>query len=152
MTLREVNCYYDNTNDRTALSCFFDLRLFLFQSQEHKAQNEQLLNANASLTSEVNRLQKELQGGGGQLTSLQDELERLREELHEAHAERKRLEEEHSTEKQELTQVSFAPDEASACFSLHWQTGKGAYLRMFDVHLICCRAELDPDHVGLRSK
>ncbi|XP_040013446.1 unconventional myosin-Vb isoform X5 [Xiphias gladius] len=80
------------------------------QSKEYKAHNEQLLMANSSLGSEVNKLQKELeqirgqQGEGGQLTSLQDELERLREELQEAYAERKRLEEEHSTEKLGLKQ------------------------------------------------
>lgn len=67
---------------------------------------------NTSLGSEVNKLQKELeqvrsqQGGGGQLTSLQEELDRLREELQEASAQRKRLEEEHGTEKLGLQQVS----------------------------------------------
>uniref|UniRef100_A0A4W6FEI3 Myosin VB n=1 Tax=Lates calcarifer TaxID=8187 RepID=A0A4W6FEI3_LATCA len=80
------------------------------QSKEYKAQNEQLQMVNASLGSEVTKLQKQLevirgqQGDGGQLTSLQDELERLREELQEAQAERKRMEEEHSTEKLSLQQ------------------------------------------------
>lgn len=82
-----------------------------FQSKEYRTQNEQLLVANTSLGSEVNKLQKQLeqvrsqQGEGGQLTSLQEELERLREQLQEASAHRKRLEEEHSTEKLGLQQV-----------------------------------------------
>ncbi|XP_073333627.1 unconventional myosin-Vb isoform X2 [Pagrus major] len=80
------------------------------QSKELKSQNEQLQQVNSTLGSEVNKLQKQLeqargqQGGGGQLTSLQEELERLREELQEASAHNKKLEEEHSTEKQELQQ------------------------------------------------
>ncbi|XP_070781125.1 unconventional myosin-Vb [Enoplosus armatus] len=80
------------------------------QSKEYRTQNEQLLVVNSSLGSEVNKLQKQLeqvrsqQGGGGQLTSLQEELERLREELQEASAQRKRLEEEHGTEKLGLKQ------------------------------------------------
>ncbi|XP_067339483.1 unconventional myosin-Vb isoform X1 [Channa argus] len=80
------------------------------QNKEFRSQNEQLLIVNASLGSEVNKLQKELElirsqsGDGGQLTSLQDELDRLREELQEAHAERKRLVEEHNSEKLCLTQ------------------------------------------------
>lgn len=82
-----------------------------FQSKEYRTQNEQLLVVNATLGSEVNKLQKQLeqvrsqQGEGGQLTSLQEELERLRGELQEASAQRKRLEEEHSTEKLGLQQV-----------------------------------------------
>ena len=68
--------------------------------------------AKASLGSEVNKLQKELetmrsrQGDGSQLTSLKDELEKLRAELQEAHAHRKKLEEEHSNEKMRFEQVS----------------------------------------------
>lgn len=81
------------------------------QSKEFKNQNEQLLLVNTSLGTEVDKLQKQLeqvrsqQGGGGQLTSLQEELEMLREELQEATAQRKKLEEEHGTEKSELQQV-----------------------------------------------
>ncbi|XP_068609278.1 unconventional myosin-Vb [Brachionichthys hirsutus] len=75
------------------------------QSKEYRSQNEQLAVANTSLSSEVNKLQKELQqsrsqqGEGGQL---QEELKRLREELQEAAAQRKTLEEEYGTEKWEL--------------------------------------------------
>lgn len=82
------------------------------QSKEYRAQNEQLHTVNASLGSEVDKLQKELQQvrsqlkGGGQLNSLQEEVERLRAELQEAHAQRKRMEEEHRTEKLGLSQVS----------------------------------------------
>uniref|UniRef100_A0A6Q2XFM9 Myosin VB n=1 Tax=Esox lucius TaxID=8010 RepID=A0A6Q2XFM9_ESOLU len=82
------------------------------QAKDLKTQNEQLVVAKASLDSEVNKLQKELevmrsrQGDGSQLTSLQDELEKLRAELQEAHAHRKKLEEEYSSEKMELEQVS----------------------------------------------
>uniref|UniRef100_A0A6Q2YXM0 Myosin VB n=1 Tax=Esox lucius TaxID=8010 RepID=A0A6Q2YXM0_ESOLU len=80
------------------------------QAKDLKTQNEQLVVAKASLDSEVNKLQKELevmrsrQGDGSQLTSLQDELEKLRAELQEAHAHRKKLEEEYSSEKMELEQ------------------------------------------------
>ncbi|XP_027138043.1 unconventional myosin-Vb [Larimichthys crocea] len=81
------------------------------QSKEYRAQNEQLLVVNTSLGSEVNKLQKQLEqiqsqrgGEGGQLTSLQEELERLREELKEASALRKKMEEEHGTEKLDLQQ------------------------------------------------
>ncbi|XP_041816149.1 unconventional myosin-Vb isoform X1 [Chelmon rostratus] len=80
------------------------------QSKELRTQNEQLLMVNTSLGSEVNKLQKQLelvrgqQGGGGQLTTLQEELERLRRELQEALAQRKKLEEEHSNEKLGLQQ------------------------------------------------
>lgn len=69
--------------------------------------------AKASLGSEVNKLQKELemmrsrQGDGSQLTSLQEELEKLRAELQEAHTHRKKLEEKHSNEKMGLEQVSY---------------------------------------------
>uniref|UniRef100_A0A674CQG9 Myosin VB n=1 Tax=Salmo trutta TaxID=8032 RepID=A0A674CQG9_SALTR len=82
------------------------------QTKDLKTQNEQLVVAKASLGSEVNKLQKELetmrsrQGDGGQLTSLKDELEKLRAELQEAHAHRKKLEEEHSNEKMRFEQVS----------------------------------------------
>ncbi|XP_030598525.1 unconventional myosin-Vb isoform X2 [Archocentrus centrarchus] len=80
------------------------------QSKEFRAQNEQLQMVNASLGSEVNKLQKQLellcsqQEDGGQLRSLEEELEQLRTQLEEAHALRKRLEEEHSNEKMDLTQ------------------------------------------------
>ncbi|XP_030005136.1 unconventional myosin-Vb isoform X2 [Sphaeramia orbicularis] len=80
------------------------------QTKEYKSQTEQLLLANTTLGTEVNKLQKELehvrsqQGDGNQITSLQDELERLRAELREAYAQRKRLEEEHNSEKLGLTQ------------------------------------------------
>lgn len=76
-----------------------------------RSQNEQLQHVNTSLGSEVEKLQKQLervrsqQGGGGQLTSLQDELEKVREELDEASVQKKKMEEEHSTEKLELQQV-----------------------------------------------
>uniref|UniRef100_A0A673C341 Unconventional myosin-Vb n=1 Tax=Sphaeramia orbicularis TaxID=375764 RepID=A0A673C341_9TELE len=82
------------------------------QTKEYKSQTEQLLLANTTLGTEVNKLQKELehvrsqQGDGNQITSLQDELERLRAELREAYAQRKRLEEEHNSEKLGLTQES----------------------------------------------
>uniref|UniRef100_A0A4W5PX44 Myosin VB n=1 Tax=Hucho hucho TaxID=62062 RepID=A0A4W5PX44_9TELE len=82
------------------------------QTKDLKTQNEQLVVAKASLGSEVNKLQKELetmrsrQGDGSQLTSLREELEKLRAELQEAHAHRKKLEEEHSNEKMRLDQVS----------------------------------------------
>lgn len=82
-----------------------------FQSKEYKTQNEQLLTANASLGSEVTKLQKELeqirsqQPDGGQVVSLQEEVELLREELQEAHALRKRIEEELGSEKMSLVQV-----------------------------------------------
>lgn len=95
------------------LSCLFHLMKFpvCFQSKEFKNQNEQLVQVNASLGSEVDKLQKQLeqvrslQVGGGQLTSLQEELEKLREELQEASEQRKKLEKEHGTEKLELQQV-----------------------------------------------
>uniref|UniRef100_A0A8C6UTR1 Unconventional myosin-Vb n=1 Tax=Neogobius melanostomus TaxID=47308 RepID=A0A8C6UTR1_9GOBI len=80
------------------------------QSKDYKQQNVQLATANASLGSEVNKLQKELEqmrsrtDDSNQVTSLQDELERLKAELQEAHAQRKVLEEEHSTEKLGLEQ------------------------------------------------
>ncbi|XP_068190695.1 unconventional myosin-Vb isoform X2 [Antennarius striatus] len=77
------------------------------QSKEFKSQSEQLILLNTSLSSEVNKLQKELQqnrsqqGEGGQL---QEELKRLKEELEEASAQRKMLEEEYGTEKWRLQQ------------------------------------------------
>ncbi|XP_031658377.1 unconventional myosin-Vb isoform X1 [Oncorhynchus kisutch] len=80
------------------------------QTKDLKTQNEQLVVAKASLGSEVNKLQKELetmrsrQGDGSQLTSMKDELEKLRAELQEAHAHRKKLEEEHSNEKMRFEQ------------------------------------------------
>ncbi|CAB1352918.1 unnamed protein product [Coregonus sp. 'balchen'] len=80
------------------------------QTNDLKTQNEQLVVAKASLGSEVNKLQKELeimrsrQGDGSQLTSLQEELEKLRAELQEAHTHMKKLEEEHSSEKMGLEQ------------------------------------------------
>uniref|UniRef100_A0A673ZTY4 Myosin VB n=1 Tax=Salmo trutta TaxID=8032 RepID=A0A673ZTY4_SALTR len=80
------------------------------QTNDLKTQNEQLVVAKASLGSEVNKLQKELemmrsrQGDGSQLTSLQEELEKLRAELQEAHTHRKKLEEKHSNEKMGLEQ------------------------------------------------
>uniref|UniRef100_A0A4W5PMI8 Myosin VB n=1 Tax=Hucho hucho TaxID=62062 RepID=A0A4W5PMI8_9TELE len=83
------------------------------QTNDLKTQNEQLVVAKASLGSEVNKLQKELemmrsrQGDGSQLTSLHEELEKLRAELQEAHTHRKKLEEEHSSEKMGLEQVSY---------------------------------------------
>lgn len=69
------------------------------------------MSANATLGTEVNKLQKELEhvrgqrGDGSQMSSLQEELERLRAELREAYAQRKNLEEEHDGEKRGLTQV-----------------------------------------------
>lgn len=66
---------------------------------------------NATLGSEVDKLQKQLervrsqQDGGGQLTSLQEELEMMREQLQEASALKKQMEEEYSSEKLELQQV-----------------------------------------------
>lgn len=66
---------------------------------------------NASLGSEVTKLQKELelvrnqQPDGGKVMSLQEEVEKLREELQEAHTQRKKMEEEHGSEKLSLTQV-----------------------------------------------
>ncbi|XP_055087475.1 unconventional myosin-Vb isoform X2 [Periophthalmus magnuspinnatus] len=75
------------------------------QSKGYKQQNEQLVVANASLGTEVTKLQKELELFRSQksddnlVTSLQDELARLRAALEEAYAERKRMEEEHCTEK-----------------------------------------------------
>uniref|UniRef100_A0A673CDP7 Unconventional myosin-Vb n=1 Tax=Sphaeramia orbicularis TaxID=375764 RepID=A0A673CDP7_9TELE len=83
------------------------------------SQTEQLLLANTTLGTEVNKLQKELehvrsqQGDGNQITSLQDELERLRAELREAYAQRKRLEEEHNSEKLGLTVESDKTDDQS---------------------------------------
>lgn len=80
------------------------------QTKDYKQQNMQLTTVNASLGSEVSKLQKELEqvrsrsGDSNLVTSLQDELERLRAELQEAHAQRKVLEEEHSTEKLGLEQ------------------------------------------------
>ncbi|XP_038136448.1 unconventional myosin-Vb isoform X3 [Cyprinodon tularosa] len=80
------------------------------QSKELKTQNEQLLTVNASLGSEVTKLQKELelvrnqQPDGGKVMSLQEEVEKLREELQEAHTQRKKMEEEHGSEKLSLTQ------------------------------------------------
>ncbi|XP_076835832.1 unconventional myosin-Vb isoform X2 [Brachyhypopomus gauderio] len=80
------------------------------QSKDYKTQNEQLVIANSSLGTEVNKLQKELntirsrQGSNNQLTSLQEEVEKLSVELEEAHSQRKRLEEEHSSEKLGLEQ------------------------------------------------
>uniref|UniRef100_A0A673ZTJ0 Myosin VB n=1 Tax=Salmo trutta TaxID=8032 RepID=A0A673ZTJ0_SALTR len=78
----------------------------------------------ASLGSEVNKLQKELemmrsrQGDGSQLTSLQEELEKLRAELQEAHTHRKKLEEKHSNEKMGLEQVSYQSLKGSASQSV----------------------------------
>uniref|UniRef100_A0A8C7H1M0 Myosin VB n=1 Tax=Oncorhynchus kisutch TaxID=8019 RepID=A0A8C7H1M0_ONCKI len=83
------------------------------QTNDLKTQNEHLVVAKASLGSEVNKLQKELemmrsrQGDGSQLTSLQDELEKLRAELQEAHTHMKKLEEKHSNEKMGLEQVRY---------------------------------------------
>ncbi|XP_072310240.1 unconventional myosin-Vb isoform X2 [Eucyclogobius newberryi] len=80
------------------------------QSKDYKQQNEQLVVVNASLGSDVAKLQKELEqirskkGDSSQVMSLQDELERLRAELEDAHAQRKRLEEEHGSEKLGLEQ------------------------------------------------
>ncbi|XP_042338918.1 unconventional myosin-Vb-like, partial [Plectropomus leopardus] len=79
-------------------------------SKEYRSQNEQLLQVNSSLSSEVSKLHKQLeqvqsqQAGGGQLSSLQEELDRLRDQLQEAAAERKILEDQHSTEKLNLQQ------------------------------------------------
>ncbi|KAL4617287.1 unconventional myosin-Vb isoform X3 [Arapaima gigas] len=80
------------------------------QNKGFKNQNEQLSATNASLVTEVGRLQKELelmrsrQGDSNQLASLISELERLQAEIQEAYSEKKRLEEEYKTEKQELEQ------------------------------------------------
>nr|XP_057913382.1 unconventional myosin-Vb isoform X2 [Doryrhamphus excisus] len=80
------------------------------QGKEYRAQNEQLLQANTTLGSELSRLQKQLQqarsqqGDATQLSVLQAELERLRAELVEAKAQRSRLEEDHLTQKLGLTQ------------------------------------------------
>ncbi|XP_068562946.1 unconventional myosin-Vb isoform X1 [Cebidichthys violaceus] len=80
------------------------------QSKELRTQNEQLVQVNSGLGSEVNKLQKQLeqvksrQVGGAQVSSLQEELDRLREELREALAQRKRMEEEHGNEKMGLQQ------------------------------------------------
>ncbi|XP_037607713.1 unconventional myosin-Vb isoform X3 [Sebastes umbrosus] len=80
------------------------------QSKGLRTQNEQLVLVNTGLGSEVNKLQKQLelvrsqQGGGGQLSSLQDELVTLRDQLQEASVNRKRLEDEHGTEKMDLRQ------------------------------------------------
>lgn len=65
---------------------------------------------NATLGSEVNKLQKQLdqvrsEQDGGQLTSLQDELEMLREQLQEASAQKEELEKDHSSEKKMLEKV-----------------------------------------------
>lgn len=65
---------------------------------------------NATLGSEVNKLQKQLdqvrsKQDGGQLTSLQDELEMLRDQLQEASVQKKQLENEHSSEKIKLEKV-----------------------------------------------
>lgn len=105
-------------------ACFTCLLPFCFQSKELRTQNEQLLLVNTSLGSDVGKLQKQLeqvrsqQGGGGQLTSLQDELERMREELQEASVQRKKLEEEHSTEKLGLEQVKQLRHQESSLCSL----------------------------------
>uniref|UniRef100_A0A673ZW02 Myosin VB n=1 Tax=Salmo trutta TaxID=8032 RepID=A0A673ZW02_SALTR len=94
------------------------------QTNDLKTQNEQLVVAKASLGSEVNKLQKELemmrsrQGDGSQLTSLQEELEKLRAELQEAHTHRKKLEEKHSNEKMGLEQVSYQSLKGSASQSV----------------------------------
>ncbi|XP_054612287.1 unconventional myosin-Vb isoform X2 [Dunckerocampus dactyliophorus] len=80
------------------------------QGKEYRAQNEQLLQANTTLGSELSRLQKQLQqarsqqGDATQLSVLQAELERLRAELVQAEAQRSRLEEDHRIEKQGLTE------------------------------------------------
>lgn len=65
---------------------------------------------NATLGSEVNKLQKQLdlvrsKQDGEQLTTLQDELEMLREQLQEASAQKKEREKEHSSEKMKLEKV-----------------------------------------------
>uniref|UniRef100_A0A8C9ZTK0 Myosin VB n=1 Tax=Sander lucioperca TaxID=283035 RepID=A0A8C9ZTK0_SANLU len=74
------------------------------QSQEFRAQRDQLAVVNASLGTEVKLLQKQLeqvrqQGGANQIASLQEELAKLGEDLQGATADRKRLEEEHGAEK-----------------------------------------------------
>ncbi|XP_056289192.1 unconventional myosin-Vb [Pseudoliparis swirei] len=86
------------------------------KSKELRTQNDQLLQVNSGLGSEVNKLQKQLEqvksrqvagggaGGGAQISSLQEELDRLREELQEASAQRKRMEEDHGNEKMSLQQ------------------------------------------------
>uniref|UniRef100_A0A8C9ZTE6 Myosin VB n=1 Tax=Sander lucioperca TaxID=283035 RepID=A0A8C9ZTE6_SANLU len=71
------------------------------QSQEFRAQRDQLAVVNASLGTEVKLLQKQLeqvrqQGGANQIASLQEELAKLGEDLQGATADRKRLEEEMS--------------------------------------------------------
>uniref|UniRef100_A0A8C8LVY2 Myosin VB n=1 Tax=Oncorhynchus tshawytscha TaxID=74940 RepID=A0A8C8LVY2_ONCTS len=94
------------------------------QTNDLKTQNEHLVVAKASLGSEVNKLQKELemmrsrQGDGSQLTSLQDELEKLRAELQEAHTHMKKLEEKHSNEKMGLEQVRYQSLKGSASQSV----------------------------------
>ncbi|XP_068423058.1 unconventional myosin-Vb [Clinocottus analis] len=80
------------------------------QSKDLRLQKDQLLQVNSGLGLEVNKLQKQLeqarsqQGGGAQVSSLQEELHKLREELQEAAAHRKRSEEEHANEKMGLLQ------------------------------------------------
>lgn len=81
------------------------------QSKGLRIQNDQLQQANVSLGSEVEKLQKQLerarvlQGGDSQLTSLQEELDKMKEQLEEASLQKKKMEEEHSTEKLDLQQV-----------------------------------------------
>lgn len=87
------------------MSCSFP------QTKEYKTQNEQLSVVNATLGTEVSKLQKTLetlrsrQGDNTHLTSLQEEQEKLRVALQEAHAQRNRIEEEYSSEKLILEQV-----------------------------------------------
>ncbi|XP_078127803.1 unconventional myosin-Vb isoform X1 [Sander vitreus] len=74
------------------------------QSQEFRAQRDQLVVVNTSLGTEVKLLHKQLeqvrqQGGANQIASLQEELAKLQEDLQGAAADRKRLEEEHGAEK-----------------------------------------------------
>nr|XP_033790509.1 unconventional myosin-Vb isoform X1 [Geotrypetes seraphini] len=78
------------------------------QSKDYKSLNEQLSMTILARTTEVEKLQKELQQqqqsqqGGNQLASLQEEIEALRLELGRAHSERKILEDTHMREKQQL--------------------------------------------------
>ncbi|XP_061782613.1 unconventional myosin-Vb isoform X1 [Nerophis lumbriciformis] len=80
------------------------------KGKEYRAQNEQLLQTNTNLGSELSRLQKQLQqinssqGDTTQLSALQAELERLRAELAEAQEQKSKIVEDHRVEKLDLTE------------------------------------------------
>ncbi|KAM4807530.1 unconventional myosin-Vb isoform 2-T2 [Rhinophrynus dorsalis] len=80
------------------------------QNKEYKDLKEQLVSVTTSHTTEVEKLQKELerqrqnQQDGNQLSSLQEEIESLRAELERAHHERKISEDSFMSEKQQLQQ------------------------------------------------